>query len=217
MVNYRKITLRINSADGQLIDEFYERIIREESLPRLLVADTILAEFHFLEENNDGDWVPKVFPEGTTYRIIGDIDDDNATDVILQAESNAQYSNLSQGVMSFIINSNTQKFADALNGRKSLKGTFVIYGINSDNLSEYFVLAKNFFLAENRPYDIDNIPDEDCLKTLTREELQLLLADKVTKLELTEVQQKNNAEIESLKTTLGTLAIEIDNITTEVM
>ncbi|MBQ9788102.1 MAG: hypothetical protein IJW31_00680 [Lentisphaeria bacterium] len=217
MVNYRKITLRINSADGQLIDEFYERIIREESLPRLLVADTVLAEFHFLEENNDGDWVPKVFPEGTTYRIIGDIDDDNATDVILQAESNAQYSDLSQGVMSFIINSNTQKFADALNGRKSIKGTFVIYGINSDNLSEYFVLAKNFFLAENRPYDIDNIPDEDCLKTLTREELQLLLADKVTKLELTEVQQKNNAEIESLKTTLGTLAIELDNITTEVM
>jgi hypothetical protein len=109
MINYRKIILRINSADGQLIDEFYERIIREESLPRLLLADTILAECHFFEQNNDGDWIPKVFPEGTSYRMIGDIDDDNSTDVILQTESNSQYSKLSQGIITFIINSNNSK------------------------------------------------------------------------------------------------------------
>ena len=50
MQNYRKLIIHVDSNTGELIDEFYERIVRDNSLPKFLLADTVIAEFHFWEK-----------------------------------------------------------------------------------------------------------------------------------------------------------------------
>ena len=213
MINYRKITLYIDEGTGELIDEYGEKLIWDSSLPKLLLADTVLWECHFMEQQkNNEEWQPKNFIESSSCRIIGNIDSNNLDAPIFHAEELMEYSDLTQGIISFLINTNSQKFAESLNNKKSIKGTFVIYGINSDNLDQYFVLAKSNFIAENRPCDIQNLPDDDYLKSLTKEELNLLLADKVSKTDLQNLNFNINNKLAELEETIGNLSTAMDVI-----
>ena len=213
MMNYRKITLYIYEGTGELIDEYGEKLIWDSSLPKLLLADTVLWECHFMEQQkNNEEWQPKNFIESSSCRIIGNIDSNNLDTPIFHAEELMEYSDLTQGIISFLINTNSQKFAESINNKKSIKGTFVIYGINSDDLDQYFVLAKSNFIAENRPCDIQNLPDDDYLKSLTKEELNLLLADKVSKTDLQNLNFNINNKLAEIAETIGDLSTAMDVI-----
>ena len=99
MMNYRKITLYIDEGTGELIDECGEKLIWENSLPKLLLADTVIWECHFMEQQkNNEDWQVKVFPEYANFRIIGNIGTDNTATPIFSAESLSEYSDLQHGI-----------------------------------------------------------------------------------------------------------------------
>lgn len=219
MQNYRKLIIHVDSNTGELIDEFYERIVRDNSLPKFLLADTVIAEFHFWEKlklNGIEEWQQKIFSSGSEFRIIGDIDNDLESSVILHSLSSSEYSDFSQGVVSFLINTNSLVFANALNNKQNLKGVLVVYGINSENIEEYFVLAKGNFIAENRPCEVLNLKDEDYLDFFTKEEIQLILDGKAGKGEISEFKEDTNARLDSLENTLGNLTVQLDTTLNEV-
>jgi hypothetical protein len=220
MINYRKILLYINEGTGELIDEYGEKLIWDNSLPKLLLADTVLWECHFIAQTqNNEDWQPKNLLENSNCRIIGNIDSNDLHTPVFQAETSLEYSDFPQGIISFLINTNSKKFAESIANKKSLKGTFVIYGINSNNLDQYFVLAKSNFIAENRPCDIQNLPDDDYLKSLTKEELDLLLKDKISKNELhtliPDMTDINN-KLTEIEETIGNLSTTMDTVLEEL-
>ncbi len=218
MQNYRKISVRIDAASGQLLNEFNERIIRDDSLPRLLLADTVIAEFKFMEKPGDNaeEWSCKKFPQSSVFRIIGDIDNDNSTMPIFQAECSLDLSDFANGVIAFLINSNTARFAEAINNYKSRKGEFVIYGINVNNLDEYFVLAKSNFIAENRPCDSEFLSDDDSLKNFTKAELMLLLEQKVSADKLQELADNLDEKIATFEESLELINSQLDTTLEEV-
>lgn len=180
MMQFREISTHIDCAKGTLITADGTKITRDDYLPRLILADEVIFFASFVEvceENNIVTLKPKKLSGGFAYRIIGDSDYDGDTGIMFSSVFSPEKSDLENGILAFRIKSNTVRFAEAVKHSKSLKGVFVILAKSVDNASA-FVLAKDNFIAENRPYEdvkFEEIPESEIM---TKDELQSILGTK---------------------------------------
>ena len=177
MIQYREIFTIIDSAKGALINQDGAKISRDDLLPRLILADEVIWYASFVEvkeENSVISLAPRVFDNSLAFKIIGDSDHDNTTAVMFSYSYIPEKSDLQNGKIAFRIKSNSTRFADTLKNVRSKKCDFVILGMGSDQVSTV-VLAKDQFIAENRPCENVVFEDTPASEVMTREELQLLL------------------------------------------
>lgn len=177
MIQYREIITCIDSAKGTLISSDGAKITRDDHLPRLILADEVIFIASFVnvkEENNVISCEPKILDNSLNFRIIGDCDRDNGTSVMFAGNYIADKSDLASGKVAFHINSNNTRFYEALGNNRQLKGEFVILAQSADPISS-IVLAKDSFIAENRPCENDDFEDIETAEIISKEELQLLL------------------------------------------
>lgn len=177
MTQYREIFTIIDSAKGTLISPDGAKISRDDLLPRLILADEVIFHASFVtvkEENNVISTEPESFDNSMMFKIIGDADNDNTTEVMFSYAYLPEKSDPVNGKLAFHIKSSSTRFADAIKNVRSKKCDFVILGIGADSLSTV-VLAKDQFIAENRPCENTVFEDIEPEKIMSREELQLLL------------------------------------------
>lgn len=180
MIQYREIFTIIDSAKGTLINQDGAKISRDDLLPRLILADEVILYASFVnvkEENSIISLEPKIFDNSLAFKIIGDSDNDNETAVMFSYSYLPEKSDFAKGLIAFRIKTNSARFADALKNVRSKKCDFVILGMGSDPISTV-VLAKDQFIAENRPCENVVFEDVPSAEMMTREELQLLLNSK---------------------------------------
>ena len=177
MIQLREIFTHIDCAGGVLVNPDGTRINRDDYLPRLILADEVILYAQFVnisEANGTLSVEKKSFNNNISLRIIGDADQDINTNVMFASSFLPEKSNLAEGLAAFHINSNTERFAEALKNSKSKKCEFVILAKFSDPICTA-VLAKDCFIAENRPCETHEftelLPDE----IMSKEELQILL------------------------------------------
>ena len=120
---------------------------------------------------------PKKLSANLAYRIIGDSDYDGDTEIMFASAYIPEESDLANGILAFRIKSNTVRFSEAMKRSKSLKGVFVILAKSADTLSTV-VLAKDNFIAENRPCEEIEFEDIPETEIMTKEELQVLISAK---------------------------------------
>lgn len=177
MIQYREILCFIDSAKGTLVSADGAKINRDDYLPRLILADEVILYATFLninEENNIINVAPKMLDGALNFRIIGDCDRDNSTHVMFAGDYIPSLSDLAAGKIAFRINSNNTRFHEALQNTKSQKGEFVILAQSADPIAAV-VLAKDSFIAENRPCENADFTDVNVDEIVTKSELQLLL------------------------------------------
>lgn len=177
MIQYREIITCIDSAKGTLVSADGAKINRDEYLPRLILADEVIFIASFVnvkEENNIISVEPKTFNGSLNFRIIGDCDMNNDTAIMFSGTYLPEKSELNKGRIAFYIKSSNTRFYEALNNAKSKKGDFVILAQSADPIST-IVLAKDSFIAENRPCENVDFEDTDIEEIITKDELQLLL------------------------------------------
>ncbi|MBR1967615.1 MAG: hypothetical protein IKA22_13510 [Lentisphaeria bacterium] len=180
MMQFREISTYIDCAEGTLITADGVRISRDDYLPKLILADEVMffASFNEVhEENNVITLKPKKLSANLAYRIIGDSDYDGDTEIMFASAYIPEESDLENGILAFRIKSNTVRFSEAMKRAKSLKGVFVILAKSVDTLSTV-VLAKDNFIAENRPCEEIEFEDIPEAEIMTKEELQVLLGAK---------------------------------------
>ena len=180
MMQFREISTYIDCAEGTLITSDGTRISRDEYLPKFILADEVMFfalfnEVH--EENNVITLKPKKLSANLAYRIIGDSDYDGDTEIMFASAYIPEKSDLANGILAFRIKSNTVRFSEAMKRSKSLKGVFVILAKSADTLSTV-VLAKDNFIAENRPCEEIEFEDIPETEIMTKEELQVLISAK---------------------------------------
>ena len=177
MIQYREIITCIDSAKGTLISADGAKINRDDHLPRLILSDEVIFIASFVnvkEENNTLIVEPKVLDSNLTFRIIGDCDCSSGTAVMFAGDHIREKSDPANGKIAFHISSSSIRFMEALKNSKQQKGEFVILAKSADPITTV-VLAKDSFIAENRPcenVDFDDVPIDEIV---TKDELQLLL------------------------------------------
>ena len=177
MIQCREIITCIDSAKGTLVTPDGAKINRDEHLPRLILADEVIFIASFVsikEENNIISVEPEAIDSSLNYRIIGDCDMNNETAIMFSGTYLPEKSEPDKGRIAFHIKTFSTRFYEALNNTKSKKGDFVILAQSSDPIRT-IVLAKDSFIAENRPCDNVAFEDIQLDEIITKDELQLLL------------------------------------------
>lgn len=176
-MQYRKIFATIDCASGTLLNTDGAKINRDDQLPRLILSDEVILITKFVNVKEENDKIilePHNFDTSLNYRIIGDCDHDGETSVMFKEQYSQSDSDLLNGILAFHIKSNTTRFAEALKNVKNKKCEFVILASSADPISTV-VLAKDSFIAENRPIETNDFVAELPDEIMTKDELQLLL------------------------------------------
>ena len=168
MSGFKRIPLKIDAATGRQIDE-HGSIAREADQFRLLFDETVIlcCELYDLDRSS-GIAVMHEHPVSAsmTLAAFGDCDFDPATPFMFLTEQNSNlsdnhvnacgdwYGNTTadrgRGQLSFRVNTNTERFSQALKAPGYPKYYFLVTGVPAGE-TEKSVLAYFQFKAENRP------------------------------------------------------------------
>ena len=191
MANFKRIPVMVDAATGKQIDEFGS-VVRDNDFFRLLFDETVILCCQFYDVSwVDGEAQLGVHPIASdlTLAAFGDNDFDYQTAFMFLSEQSEDDSNMvniendwfdgatanpANGQLSFRIDTNTTRFAEALNSSSIQKFYFCITGVPSGQTAKT-VLAYFRFKAENRPSSSAGAPVSNDPEYLNAQEVQALV------------------------------------------
>ena len=191
MANFKRIPVMVDAATGKQIDEFGS-VVRDNDFFRLLFDETVILCCQFCDVSwVDGEAQLGVHPIASdlTLAAFGDNDFDYQTTFMFLSEQSEDDSNMvnieddwfdgatadpANGQLSFRIDTNTTRFAEALNSSSIQKFYFCITGVPSGQTAKT-VLAYFRFKAENRPSSSAGAPVSNDPEYLNAQEVQALV------------------------------------------
>ena len=191
MANFKRIPVMVDAATGKQIDEFGS-VVRDNDFFRLLFDETVILCCQFYNVSwADGEAQLSVHPVDAdlTLAAFGDNDFDYQTSFMFLSEQTEDESNMvniendwfdgatadpANGQLSFRIDTNTTRFAEALDSSSIQKFYFCITGVPSGQTAKT-VLAYFRFQAENRPSSSAGAPVSNDPEYLNVQEVQALV------------------------------------------
>ena len=191
MANYKRIPILVDAATGKQIDEF-GAVVRDNDFFRLLFNETVILCCQFYDVSwIDGESQLSKYPidADLTLEAFGDNTFDSLTSFMFLSEQTGDSDNKvniandwldgstavpADGQLSFRIDTNTVRFAEALNSSGLQKFYFCITGVPSGETAKT-VLAYFRFKAENRPSSSVGMPTATDPEYLTAQEVQALV------------------------------------------
>jgi len=191
MANFKRIPVMIDAATGKQIDEFGS-VVRDNDFFRLLFDETVILCCQFYDLSwTDGEAQLSAHPiaPDLTLAAFGDNDFDYLTPFMFLSEQTEDEDNMvniaedwfdgatadpASGQLSFRIDTNTTRFAEALNSSGLQNFYFCITGIPSGQTAKS-VLAYFRFKAENRPSSSAGEPVSGDPEYLNAQEVQALV------------------------------------------
>ena len=148
--------------------------------PHLILADEVILKTSFVnvrETDNGIEMSPAALQESIVLRVIGNADYSDDSRLMFSALFIPEKSDLAQGTAVFHIQTNSVRYKEVLKNQRTVKCEFVILAISADGLNTV-VLAKDYFIAENRPCENDDFTELLPEDMISKEELKILLAEK---------------------------------------
>jgi hypothetical protein len=191
MANFKRIPVIINAATGKQIDEFGS-VVHDNDFFRLLFDETVILCCQFYDVSwIDGEAQLSEHPidSDLTLSAFGDNDFDYLTSFMFLSEQTEEDNNMvniandwfnnvtadpARGQLSFRIDTNTTRFAEALNSSGLQNFYFCITGVPSGQTAKT-VLAYFCFKAENRPSSSAGAPVSGDPGYLNSQEVQALV------------------------------------------
>ena len=191
MANFKRIPVLVDAASGKQIDEF-GAVVRDNDFFRLLFDETVILCCQLYDLSwidGEAQLSEHLIDSDLTLEAFGDNDFDSSTSFMFLSEQTEDVNNKvniandwfdgstanpANGQLSFRINTNTVRFAEALESSSLQKFYFCVTGVPSGQ-SAKTVLAYFRFKAENRPSSSVGIPVSSDPEYLTAQEVQALV------------------------------------------
>ncbi len=191
MANFKRIPVMVDAATGKQIDEFGS-VVRDNDFFRLLFDETVVlccqfydvswidGEAQLTEHSIDPDLTLSAFGDNefdylTSFMFLSEQTEDENNMVNIASDwFDGATANPANGQLSFRINTNTTRFAEALNSSGLQNFYFCITGIPSGQ-TDKSVLAYFRFKAENRPSSSVGAPVSGDPEYLNSQEVQALV------------------------------------------
>ena len=191
MANFKRIPILVDAATGKQIDEF-GAVVRDNDFFRLLFDETVILCCQFYDVTwieGEAELSEHSIDEDLTLEAFGDNDFDPQTSFMFLSEQTGDADNKvniandwfdgstaepANGQLSFRVDTNTVRFAEALNSTSLQKFYFCITGVPGGETAKS-VLAYFSFKAENRPSSSAGEPVSSDPEYLTAQEVQALV------------------------------------------